>query len=68
MVMLFHLETTKSEGSPYPPTSLRSLLCGLNRVLQKNKAPFSVLDKADHRFGDILKMFDALSSNLQGYY
>lgn len=60
----FLLETRKSDGSPYPPTSLRSLLCGLNHVLQKNKAPFSVLDKADHRFRDILKTLDSLSSDL----
>ena len=53
-VCRFLLETRKSDGSPYPPASLRSLVCGLNRVLQKNKAPFSVLDKADHRFRDIL--------------
>ena len=30
----FALETRKSDGSPYPPASLRSLVCGLNRVLQ----------------------------------
>ena len=60
----FIMEAGKSDGSPYPPASLRSLLCGLNRVLQKNKAPFSVLDKADHRFRDLLKTLDSLSSDL----
>ena len=33
------METRKSDGSPCVPSSLRSLVCGLNRVLQKNKAP-----------------------------
>jgi hypothetical protein len=41
----FAMEVRKSEGSFYPPSSLRSLVRGLNRALQKNKAPFSVVDK-----------------------
>ena len=60
----FVLETRKSDGSPYPPATLRSLVSGLNRVLQSNKAPFSVLDKSDHRFCDFLKTLDSLSSEL----
>ena len=60
----FLMETRKSDGSLYPPASLRSLVCGLNRVLQKNKAPFSVVDKSDHRFQDLLKTLDSLSSKL----
>ena len=60
----FVMETRKSDGSCYPPSSLRCLVCGLNRVLQKNKAPFSVVDKNDHRFRDLLKTLDSLSSEL----
>ena len=60
----FVMETRKNDGSPYPPASLRSLLCGLNRVLQRNKAPFSVMDKTDHRFRDLQKTLDSLSSDL----
>ncbi len=60
----FVLETRKSDGSPYPPATLRSLVSGLNRVLQIKKAPFSVLDKSDHRFRDFLKTLDSLSSEL----
>ena len=37
---------------------------GLNCVLQKNKAPFSVLDKADHRFRELFKTLDSLSTDL----
>ena len=60
----FALEARKSIGSPYPPASLRSLVCGLNRVLQRNKAPFSVMDKADYRFHDLQKTLDSVSSDL----
>ena len=54
----FLMETRKNDGSPYPPASLRSLVCG---VLHKNKAPSSVIDKSDHRF---LKTLDSLSNKL----
>ena len=48
------------DGSCYPPSSLRCLVCGLNRVLRKIKHPFLVYD----RFHDLLKMLDSLSSEL----
>ena len=60
----FVLETRKTDGSSYPPATLRSLVSGLNRVLQSNKAPFSVLDKSDLRFRDLLKTLDSISSEL----
>ena len=60
----FVIETRKTDGSPYPPATLRSLVSGLNRVLQNNKAPFSVLDKTDPRFHDLLKTLDSVSSEL----
>ena len=60
----FVLETRRTDGSSYPPGTIRSLVSGLNRVLQSNKAPFSVLDKSDHRFRDLLKTLDSLSSEL----
>ena len=37
----FVMEARKSDGSLYPPSSLKSLVCGLNRVLQKNKVPYA---------------------------
>ena len=58
------METRKTDGSPYPPSTLRSLISGLNRVLQSNQAPFSVLDKGDYRFRNLLKTLDSLSSEL----
>ena len=33
-------------------------------MLQQIKAPFSVMDKVDHRFLDIQKTLDSLSSDL----
>ena len=58
------METRKTDGSVYPLATLRSLVSGLNRVVQSNKAPFSILDKSDHRFRDLLKTLDSLSSEL----
>ena len=49
----FVLETRKTDGTRYPPATLRSLVSGLNRELQRNKAPFSVLDNSDARFRDL---------------
>ena len=38
------METRKTGGSLYPPSSLRSLKCGVNRILQSNQVPFSAVD------------------------
>ena len=59
----FLMETRKTDGSLYPPSSLRSLICGVNRILQRNQAPFSVVYKCDSRFCPLLKL-DSLSSEL----
>lgn len=58
------METRRTDGSHYPPATLRSLLSGVNRKLQENKAPFSILDKDDHRFKDLLKTMDTVCSDL----
>ena len=60
----FVLETQKTDGTHYPPATLRSLVSGLNRELQRNKAPFSVLDKSDARFRDLLHTLDTLTCKL----
>ena len=60
----FVIETRKTDGSAYLPATLRSLVSGLNREIQRNKAPFSVLDKNDARFRDLQKTLDSLSSEL----
>ena len=61
---LFVLETRKEDGGAYPPATLRSLLSGLNRTLQSNKAPFSVLDKHDIQFHELFNTLDLVSSTL----
>ena len=58
------METWRIDRSQYPPSTLRSLLSGVNRLLQENKAPFSILDKGDHRFKDLLHTLDTMCSNL----
>ena len=60
----FVLEARKTDGSLYPPATLRSLVSGLNRELQRNNAPFSVLDKGDMKFRNLLKTLDSLSCEL----
>ena len=63
-ICAFMFETRKTDGSRYPPATSRSLVSGLNRELQRNGAPFSVLDKSDGRFRPLLKTLDTLSCEL----
>ena len=63
----FVLETRKEDGEPYPPASLRSLLSGLNRILQSNGATFSILDKFNPCFRALLKTLDSQSSKLHSH-
>ena len=60
----FIMETRKTDGSCYPPATLQSLVCGLNRELQRNGASFSTMDKGDSRFRPLLKTLDSLSCEL----
>ena len=60
----FVMETRREDGKPYPPASLRCLLSAFNRILQDNKAPFSVFDKKDPQFRDLLRTLDTVSSEL----
>ena len=48
---LFVLETTKLDGSEYPPKTLHQILCGIQRYMRENaEEPFNIFDKNDHRF------------------
>ena len=60
----FVLEARKLDGSRYPAATIRSLVSGLNRELQRHSAPFSVLDKGDYRFRALLKTLDSVSCEL----
>ena len=61
---LFVLEARRADSKPYPPSTLRNILSGLNRILQSNKAPFSILNKKDPLFRDLMKTLDTVSSDL----
>ena len=50
----FVLEARTQDGKKYPPSTLRSLLSGLNRILKESKAPFSILDKGNPDFCELL--------------
>ena len=58
------LETRNKDGSRYPPSTIRSLVSGLNWHLQLNGATFSVFDKNDARFRNLLKTLDTISCDL----
>ena len=60
---LYIMETRREDGKPYP-LILFVLLSGINRILQANKAPFSVLDKSNPDFRDPIKTLDTMSSKL----
>jgi hypothetical protein len=58
------LETRQENGSNYPPKSIYSLLCGIQRVTRENNVPFSFLDKNDLRFKDLHRTLDSICSDL----
>ena len=60
----FVMETQREDGKSYPLASLRCLLSALNRILQDNRAPFSVFDKKDPHFRDLMHTLDSVSSEL----
>ena len=60
----FVMETRSTNGEPYPPATLRSLLSGINRILKANKAPFSIFNKEDPVFRNLMLTMDSLSSDL----
>jgi hypothetical protein len=51
-------------GEQYPPSTIRSLLCGISRELAKNLVPFNILDKADIRFQPLHHTLDTVNSDL----
>ena len=61
---LFVMETHREDKKPYPPSTISNLVSGLNRVLQSNKAPFSILSKGDIRFHEFFNTLDTLMSSL----
>ena len=60
----FVLEVRRADGEKYLPATIRNMFSGIYREMQKNKVPFSILDKGDHRFRDLHLTLDSVSSDL----
>ena len=60
----FVLEVRKEDGSHYPPSSIQSILSGLNRVLKDNGVPFSMMNKDDPAFHEFFLTLDTVTSSL----
>ncbi|XP_011407854.1 PREDICTED: glutamine-rich protein 1-like [Amphimedon queenslandica] len=60
----FVLEVRKEDGTMYPPSSIRSILGGLHRVLRENGATFSIFDKDDPIFREFALTLDTVTSQL----
>ena len=58
------METRQDSGSPYPPKTLYSLLCGLLRISCANGVPFNFLDRSDIRFQEFHNTLDSVCSSL----
>lgn len=60
----FVMEVRRSDGECYPPGTIRNLLSGLNRIMKDNGVPFSIFNKEDRRFGELLRTLDTITSSL----
>ena len=60
----FVLETRQENGSPYPPKSLYSILCGLYRISRSNDVDFNFLDKNNPDFRCLHRTLDSLFRDL----
>ena len=60
----FVLEARREDGEHYHPGTIRSLLCGLNRILKENGATFTMMDKGNSAFRELLLTLDTVTSSL----
>ena len=60
----FVLETRQESGKSYPPKSVYSIWCGLQRISHSNGVLFNFLDKKDLRFAEFHRTLDTLFSDL----
>ena len=63
-VRYFVLEVQREDGKPYPPGTIQNLLSGLFRVTKENGAPFSILDKGNPIFHELLLTLESVTSSL----
>ena len=61
MYLWYFVRTKKYKK--YPPSTLQSLLCGLNRILKKSKALSSTLDDVNLALCDIQLTLDSVTSD-----
>ena len=58
------METNNTNAEPYSPKTLQSLLSGINCILKANKVPFSIFDKEDPVFCNLMFTMNSMSSDL----
>ena len=66
-VRYFVLHLRKEDGTPYPPSSIRSILSGLNRALKENGVPFSMKNKEDLAFLELFFTLDMVNASVISY-
>ena len=60
----FVLEVRQENGEEYTPGTLRCLLSGINRTMKDRGATFSILNKNDPAFRELMLTLDSITSNL----
>ena len=60
----FVLEVRQENGEQYNPSTIRGILCGLNRTMKERGADFSILNKNDPAFRELMLTLDSITSNL----
>ena len=58
------LEARREDGGQYKPGSIGSLLCGLNQIVKESGTTFSLLDKENPAFRELLLTLDSVTSSL----
>ena len=66
-VRYFVLHLRKEDGTPYPPSSIHSILSGLNRALKENGVSFSMKNKEDPAFLKLFLTFDTVKASVISY-
>ncbi len=61
---LYVMETRQEDGSCYPPKTIYSLLCGLDRITRSNGVPFNFMEKSNTDFRILHQTLDFCFSEL----
>ena len=60
----FVLEVRQENGEQYNPGTIRSLLSGINRTMRERGVLFSIFNKNDPAFRELMLTLDSVTSNL----